>query len=110
MAPPEDAPAHHYDYVGEASDESLTCNICHNVVDDHAACPSCKNGFCRGCVKRWLKTQGDNGQRATCPCCRRPLRNSKLVTDAGVVARAGARGVGGWVGGGVICSLDVLSR
>ena len=88
-----------YTYVG-AEPESLTCTICHSIVRTHCACPSCKNAFCRECVKKWIATQersqahqgGAAEGGATCPCCRRTLRLSKLTHDAAAQASDAGRG------------------
>jgi hypothetical protein len=39
-----------FSYVEEqedASDERLTCGVCHDVALTHRACPQCKATFCK---------------------------------------------------------------
>ena len=70
--------------------DSLICSVCHDPVRTHRSCPGCRNSFCKECMEKWFAQQKRNGQRCSCPYCRKRLRYSQLKHDSSVQSQLDA--------------------
>jgi len=61
------------------NNQTLKCGICMNVLRDPLMCPYCTNNFCTVCIKKWL-----NGQKKTCPYCRKQIEEAVLISNRGL--------------------------
>ena len=52
--------------------QSVTCDICMDVLEEPKSMSVCGHHFCGSCLDRWIEIQGedDSPQKAKCPKCR----------------------------------------
>ena len=69
---------------GPLPDPDLDCPICHEPIEGPEA-PTlehhdgCGRRFDEECLKTWLRMQTEVGELPTCPTCRGPMRQGKLL-------------------------------
>jgi hypothetical protein len=61
---------------GSSDQSDLLCLICHELVVDATQSICCGTLHCRSCISQWLVSH------ATCPNCRKPLSDERVVPDA----------------------------
>ena len=61
-------------------EESDTCPICYDNIENLALCSQCKTKFCIECISTWISSGNSlNDGNGKCPYCREILTNDTLI-------------------------------
>ena len=61
-------------------EESSTCPVCYDSIENIALCGTCNTKFCVECITTWITSNSSiNNGNSKCPFCRNPLTMNSLI-------------------------------